>query len=117
MRTRNQPKEYAALKVWRANNPDKFKESLRRYYANHRDEIRAKQALRYAANPERHRGYERKRLYGLSPAEYLSMLKGQGHKCAACCVAFSRDNRPYVDHCHTTGRVRGILCQSCNTGL
>lgn len=54
--------------------------------------------------------------YGISEATYESMLAKQGRVCAIC----KRDpdrKRLAVDHCHATGRVRGILCSSCNYGL
>lgn len=53
------------------------------------------------------------RTYGLSREGYSSLLDSQGGKCAIC----KRRDPKYVDHCHATGRVRGILCQPCNTAL
>lgn len=53
--------------------------------------------------------------YGISGPEYLAQMERQEGKCALC-----RDllvSRHSVDHDHATGRVRGILCLNCNTGL
>lgn len=38
----------------------------------------------------------------------------QGGQCAICGVS---PDKLYLDHCHTTGKIRGLLCSSCNTGL
>lgn len=53
--------------------------------------------------------------YGITLIEHLNMLKFQDFKCAICnCVG----NRALgIDHCHTSGKVRGLLCNNCNTGL
>ncbi|WP_442942261.1 endonuclease VII domain-containing protein [Nonomuraea sp. NBC_00507] len=43
------------------------------------------------------------------------MLEAQGGACAACRRV--TDQNLHVDHCHTTGKVRGLLCVGCNTAL
>jgi hypothetical protein len=62
------------------------------------------------------RRYRRTRLYGLSPQDQRAMLEGQNNTCAICPHEFS-DGSYHVDHCHKTGKVRGLLCQKCNRGL
>lgn len=57
-----------------------------------------------------------KRKYGLTENEYNILLEDQDHSCAICKSSFS-SFKPYVDHCHHTGIVRGLLCINCNTGL
>ena len=44
------------------------------------------------------------------------MLKKQNNKCKICNVKFSKSTA-CVDHCHTTNKVRGLLCRLCNIGL
>ena len=64
-----------------------------------------------------------KRVYGLEAGEYDKLLASQKGVCAICGTDTPTENhdetRPhlYVDHCHTSGAVRGLLCSSCNTGL
>lgn len=57
-----------------------------------------------------------KNAYNLSVGEYDDMLAKQGQVCAIC-RRESRGRRLSVDHCHTTGKIRGLLCHTCNKGL
>lgn len=56
---------------------------------------------------------------GITEEVYLQMKSDQGDKCAICSAtsAWGRSDKWHVDHCHTTGKVRGLLCSKCNTGL
>jgi hypothetical protein len=51
--------------------------------------------------------------YGLSNADYEVLFQRQGGKCALC----KETARLEVDHDHETGRVRGLLCHSCNVSI
>jgi hypothetical protein len=74
------------------------------------------------ANRER---YDRRRWahtlrkkYGITLEQYEDMLAAQDGCCAICKRAVeAAPRRLHVDHDHVTGRVRGILCYLCNTGL
>ena len=57
--------------------------------------------------------------YNLSPAQFASMFELQGERCALCNVEFFLDKRdkPVVDHDHVSGKVRGLLCSTCDKGL
>lgn len=57
-----------------------------------------------------------RRQYGLTVGEYDALLAGQDGRCAICRKPPGR-HRLSVDHCHETGRVRGLLCKKCNTGI
>ena len=59
-----------------------------------------------------------RRTYGLEWDEYLDLMNKQCGKCALCGSEGSgKDTRLVVDHCRETGRVRGLLCWSCNVGI
>ena len=47
--------------------------------------------------------------------DYRRMLSKQNGACAIC-KQVSQETLA-IDHCHTTGKVRGLLCRKCNTGL
>ena len=62
---------------------------------------------------ERVRDQKLRARYGISLGDYLEMLRGQNGACAVC----GGGGKLHVDHCHETGRVRGLLCGSCNRAL
>ena len=59
--------------------------------------------------------------YGITLAEYKARLVEQNYTCPICYKVFSDGafgpDSPVVDHCHTNGHVRGIICNECNRGL
>jgi hypothetical protein len=54
--------------------------------------------------------------YGITLSQYNDMFDLQEGCCAICDLTLEQTGkkRLYVDHCHTTGKVRGLLCQHCN---
>ena len=69
-----------------------------------------------ALNREATKDRALQRLYGISLVEFQALLVSQGGVCAVCKGA-SGSKRYAADHDHATGRVRGILCTSCNSAL
>jgi hypothetical protein len=67
------------------------------------------------------RKYKRfiKKTYDISWEDYEEMFDNQKGCCAICKSRMSsaRTTRLFVDHCHNTHKVRGLLCSSCNHGL
>lgn len=90
-------------------------------------------ACKSAYNAKRYReGYAQKQRensikakYGLAWSDLEGMYSAQAGGCAVCRRKLSLELASYedkiktarVDHCHTTGKVRGLLCDWCNTGL
>lgn len=61
--------------------------------------------------------YHIKRRYGVTEEEYNSLLESQDGSCALCdskIESYFGTDKLVVDHCHTTGKVRGLLCSACN---
>lgn len=71
----------------------------------------------YRAQRNRRRALAR---YGLTEVDYERLLEEQGGKCAICLTRpedFTWGSILHIDHCHDTGKVRGLLCPPCNTGM
>lgn len=74
-----------------------------------------------AANREKvllsYKKHDLKRYYGMTLDQWNEMFAAQGYACAACGskVSGRKNGQWCTDHDHETGRVRGILCNGCNT--
>ena len=60
--------------------------------------------------------YNLQKAYGISSEQYQEKLKYQNYGCAICGKK-QTTKALAVDHCHTTGKIRSLLCGPCNTGL
>lgn len=79
----------------------------------------AQDRKRYHLGKDVFRERNLKALYGISISEYNILLESQGGRCAVCRKT-QTDNRGrhfFVDHCHSTGRIRGLLCYNCNSAI
>ena len=91
-------------RAWREANPDKIKEYARR---------------------DSRRWDRLRRTHGISREDYEALYAAQEGRCPICGTELpdavvrrgETATRPHVDHCHETGRVRGILCGPCNQGI
>lgn len=73
-------------------------------------------------NPEKYRDIKLRHLYGISLEQYNAMLAAQGSKCAICPrtdndSASGKFQNFVVDHRHSDGKVRALLCHSCNKNV
>lgn len=59
--------------------------------------------------------------YGITYNDYKDMYAEQNGECAICKSHYTlegyKSEKLHVDHCHSTGKVRGLLCHKCNTAL
>jgi len=87
----------------------------------------SKQAQKLRDDPEflakhrmRTRRWHLKKHYGITLEQFDGMLKEQNNCCAICgstSIQGIQKTRMVVDHCHKTGKTRGLLCDLCNTAL
>jgi hypothetical protein len=87
--------------------------------AKHESERKSK-PVRKAYCKQRVKSTHLRLKYGLTPDEHQKMLSDRNNTCDLCTRTFETlEGRqgPHVDHCHATGKVRGILCPVCNRQL
>jgi len=109
---------------WRAENLDRAREAGRRSYHKNKAKVQEYSRRWYEANKDRlavqrqqsrhvKKNQDLKRLYGLTLDEFQALQEKQDHRCAVC----GEIAKLVVDHNHSTGLVRGLLCSSCNRAL
>ena len=118
----NKDKHKAKTKAWQEANPERAAQLQREYRERHKDRLNANRKAYYEANKTRAQAQTRAakmRSYGITPEMFEEMLVSQNGVCAICGTdkPSKRDNTFRIDHCHATGRVRGLLGMSCNSAL
>ena len=107
-------KNKEAIKSYREKNKEARLAYNKDYYEKNKE---ARKNYFETYYQEKHKDTLLLRRYGITLAEKNKMQDEQGNKCKICYRDFSSDVEPNVDHCHTSGKVRGLLCQQCNVGL
>lgn len=112
-------------------DPEAKKQYFREYYRKRKQELDTYKKEWVEANPdkakahakkyndktkEKRQKWQREYLYGLTHEQFETMLAEQDNKCALCSRSFD-EAKVFVDHCHSVGNVRGLLCPACNTAL
>jgi hypothetical protein len=98
----------ATLREWHHANKNKKSKSFKNWSEKNQQRIRGNRLMRQ---------------YGLSNEDYIAMYESQLSLCAICNESqqgITKDGEERflcVDHCHKTGKVRGLLCARCNAGL
>jgi len=97
------------------NTPEgKEKEKIKtEKYKNRRSEINKARTESYRERRKELDKVQRLKKYNLTPSEYNDLLLLQNKKCAIC----ELEGKLFVDHCHGTKKVRGLLCRKCNSLL
>lgn len=103
---------------WRKKNPEKEKAKQDRYQLRNKEKLKERRQAYLKKKPQWSREFMLRKRYNLTIAEFDKMLEEQGGKCAICFATEPGGRGSFhVDHNHTTGEVRGILCASCNLML
>lgn len=82
-----------------------------------RDRRNAGNRNRYEKDRSKFKDRRLRQIYGITLAEHDDMLKSQNGRCLVCGTDCPGKKGWAVDHCHTTGMVRGLLCTKCNLGI
>ena len=97
-------------KDWSMFHKDKYRKSGYSYTCSECSRSTKKKEDPYKARV-RHIRFK----YGMSVEDYDKLYQDQEGKCAIC--GSNGQTVLYIDHCHSTNDVRGLLCQPCNSGL
>lgn len=87
---------------YRKKNPELYKKASKKYWDNLNEK-------------KKHNNWIKR--YGISAEEYQKMYDDQKGVCKICQNQCQTKQTLSVDHCHKTGKVRGLLCIKCNTAL
>jgi len=101
-------------KEWQFENKKQSNINSKEWYKRNKDKVKE-----YCAKPEikrKRKDYNLKRNYGITIEVFEHMYKEQEGICLICHEPFSFD-KLVVDHDHETGKVRGLLCISCNRAI
>jgi hypothetical protein len=117
---------------WRTDNPDRYKESNKKTYLKNKGKNskyklewqrryrkeHAEEARKYAREYKRTKQQQhRLKTYGITQEMYDFLKQRQNNSCGICGRMFIDKTSPQIDHCHKTGKVRGLLCWNCNIRL
>jgi hypothetical protein len=106
--------ERARVREYKKSHPEVIK-AQRKRYNNKNQSTRAEYRLN---NKDIIKNNALQRSFGITMQEYLNMYMAQNGKCAICNQEAPDPGRSLgVDHDHTTNKIRGLLCMSCNMGL
>lgn len=103
----NKEKVNEQNKIWAENNIEKMKS-----YKN----------KNYHKNPTKSRKIRLCSKYKLTHEEYEILMEQAGTNCPICETLFdwenrNKGNRPCIDHCHKSNKIRGIICGKCNAAM
>ena len=108
----------------RKQNEKKYKEHSRKYYAKNKEKLAAQSRAWRENNPDKSkRSYTNswlKKKYGITIEQYEEKARQQNYLCAACGEEHkgkTKQTTLHLDHCHSSGKLRGMLCYRCNLGL
>ena len=106
---------YKRINKYQTTHYQRHKNERKLYYLKNKESITKKKKEYAIKHPEKRKDYWLKRRYNITPKDYNILLQKQYGVCAICMC--STVKALYVDHDHITGKIRGLLCSSCNAGL
>jgi hypothetical protein len=113
-------KDEATAKAYRIKNAERRRETTRLWRERNQeaDKQRTKDWGQTPDGKEKKRNNHYKHKYNITLDDYNKMLDEQSHSCKICNSHKDLFKKALcVDHCHSTGKIRGLLCDDCNVGL
>lgn len=106
-------KPLEAFGIKRGKSNTRCKECINTYYKNYWKNTEAYEKHKIRVNSNRNGQKVRAKKYGLTEEELIELFKRNDGICESCNI----NEAVAVDHCHLTGKIRGVLCFGCNTGI
>lgn len=103
------------MKLHYLKNRERERTIRKDWYEKNKAAVCEKMRTDRLADPEKFIIQRRLRKYGLTKSQYEEKLMAQKNRCEMCQRDFT--TTPYIDHCHATGKTRGLLCSPCNTAF
>jgi hypothetical protein len=123
-RARNQGRINAKRRTEYAANPEPGRRACSRWRAAHPQQAAARTKRWREANREKALDASMRCRFKIGLEQYTAMFEAQSGRCAICRNPervidhhTKRPRRLAVDHCHKTGRIRGLLCHDCNVAI
>lgn len=111
-------KERAYRKAYNAKKKEAKREYNKQYRIVNKDRLYENLKVWHKNNPLAVKKYVLKRRYKVTVEQYSTLFEKQKGCCAICEAHQSKFKKAlHVDHCHESGRIRGLLCVNCNTAL
>lgn len=111
------PCEKAGKQAWYLKNIDHVKSKAKSNRSKNKDQYAARSMAWRKRNPDRVKSIGLKSTFGITLENYSQMLTDQHGVCAICKIPPEEGVWMCVDHDHQTGKIRGLLCHSCNKML
>ena len=102
---------------WAKENPEKHRANARKWNLENKDRYYANKKRFSKRHPHKIKNDQLRIKFGITLDQYNEMLVKQDGVCAICKQKCETGKSLAVDHCHKTKKVRGLLCQYCNTGF
>lgn len=102
-------------KAWALKNRIRILEVGRNWKKKNRDKLALQARLRYYSDNQKELDRIRLNKYGITGDEFRTILNRQGHKCPICKRDITKNLS--VDHDHSTGKIRGLICNNCNLAM
>lgn len=116
MRDLEHRKQYQ--KEYYLKNKERLLAYRKKFYEENKEVAIERSVIWAKNNPEARKRNMLKSAYGLSLEKYKEMMHDQEGCCFGCSTPHSELKRGLmVDHCHKTGKIRGLLCERCNSAL
>lgn len=104
----------------REKNREKEAQRTKSYSLKNKEKIKLRRKQYLMSNRPKYRSSYLKRKYNITLDDYNRMVNEQNNLCKVCGKPGDESNKNsvlHIDHCHSTGRVRGLLCDNCNRAL